>query len=205
MENNKSGPVVDDIEDSHVEDDNNEHGVFNFASFRRRFKSKVDNSTAVPEDEITETDGLEEASTPQDPVDDANPASASDSTGTAGTDNSPVSVQGIEPITMLKSQPLLRAPIGLAVGIGGIDSESALDVDCELMQREFGVGAEIEFEIVIKRSSCRRSNQVFATGGKETVASLTSGSSDDRWVIWKTAKEIFNLHASVVSCLGFVV
>lgn len=103
----------------------------------------------------------------------------------------------------------------------------SLDVDCELMQREFGAGAEVEFEITIKRNDNGRNRSnggsgsgypslSFAIGGGGggsgpvmTAAGSTSGggmsldssnsNSSNKWVIWKTAKEIFNLHASVVS------
>ena len=70
-----------------------------------------------------------------------------------------------------------------------------------MMQREFGIGAEIEFEINILYSNTSSANRVnsFHSMNDLTNANNPNDNGKVRWSVWKTAKEILNLHACVVS------
>ena len=78
----------------------------------------------------------------------------------------------------------------------------SLDSDCELMQREFGIGSEIEYEICIKLSSEKSISNVFKAQYSSNNDNNEMQNDENKWTIWKTAKEILNLHACVLGTFG---
>jgi hypothetical protein len=202
MESNGSSALDDfpDLESS----DPPEHGGFTFASFRSRFTMMGGKDGAPTSKTIMEGAG---DNTSPDQGDRASPDEADDAEACEGVaEPSPVdsvevcaSPAGVDAARVLvssmvgpetaflRSEALLKSPANNA---------ESLNIDCELMQREFGAGAEIEFEITVKRSGG-------VGAGAGAVAQHTSGQSDgSKWTIWKTSKEIFNLHASVVRAVS---
>jgi len=196
MESNASS-ALDDFPDLDTSDDP-EHGVFTFASFRSRFNMLGSNSNAAVSEPVLGDDvGVcDAAGTLQ--ADDSDKQSQSSSehvedapvVGAVPADES--SLVGPE-ASFLRSETALKVPV---------DNVESLNIDCELMQREFGVGAEIEFEITVRRNGRSGHPSVSFTVGTSSSAVPSAHQPDSsKWTIWKTAKEVFNLHASVVCFL----
>lgn len=175
-------------------------GGFTFANFRTRWiggsssgesDEESGRSNAVDADANAETVAEER---PEDHVEGCDSGESIDVEAEAAdvvTVSNDPTIARVESKKIIKATPLARghknhyhnASIGNKLHS---DNGVSLDVDCEMMQREFGAGAEIEFEICVRRSG--------------------DGSPNDRnkWVIWKTAKELVALHASVVSKIKYI-